>query len=277
MQKCLSRSLSFYIGHSPLPVLSFLRRCSSAMRTGCDPVPKVFVRCAPDEEKMQAQLSYPPQSTSSKIVRMNRFVSERVSNTLERLAINIQKKSIGKSKQQDLAEHPPNTSVKLLGVDGMEVDGHLHNCHAWSQGCKLLINSFVYVVEMNSPTIVRLELPRVLLSKFIIHPYVQLEFSKHGETEFKWYRIDTEGSETLVSTSSFYIPTDHDCGHKIKLSVQPKSGSRIGEQMDVISSTCVEKGPVHCPFELRHQQVKNHSSTDWLVGCYLACSPIVVL
>lgn len=244
---------------------------------------RVWIRCLPNDTQLVGKLTYPivtEENTSVRgnVVQMNRYVTERLSKTLTRLSANIQRKidkPKGRKRKSNDDQEPTadakEINIKLFGPDGGEINGDLHNCHAWSQGSILVINDCRYIVELNPPSVVSLTLPKTLLSGFSVYPYVTLEFTSSQESNFSWFRLNPDSSETFLGDGHYYIPGDDDIGCRLKVVVTPIVDRRMGETVEAISINPVEHGPTGCPSEERHKQTLQHTDRDRYVGFLKLC------
>lgn len=211
-------------------------------------VGKLWVRCVLSEEYMDVKFLYMLTGRDKgKSVNMRRQRIEPVGEALKRLQANLTKKSSSAFKRRKPSENQSMTANKILlrlyDELGIEVDDMVMNCDAWVQGGKLQVDEMEYEIEVNTPVVTSLVLPKVALSGFTIRPHLTYEFGHASEFCFNWILLKADGSSSVLGDNETYTPTPADVGQKIKLVINPKSGERIGEVVSAEMAQPVTPGP----------------------------------
>lgn len=213
----------------------------------------LWIRCVKSEDMLQGKFSYRfTEGSREKLINFNRKVSEPVGEALQRIKFNLMKKSVvKKSKKRKAAEQVLETSedqenginLTLHDQNGDEVDTMINNGQAWVQGGIFKLDNCEYCIEVNTPSIQNLTLPRVILAGFPANPNHTDEFTEASHCEYTWYRILSDNSSVLVGRDVLYTPTTDDVGYKLKLTIVPRCGERKGEKVEADSGSPVAEGP----------------------------------
>lgn len=213
----------------------------------------VYVRIVESEHRIEGKFLYElPSSVNGqpgreRLFNFNRLKREPSGDALMRLQCNLWQHSTKKSKRKkkkEMAiddEEPTKESIALTLFDDSAhiVDRKLANEKAWVNGGILQINSTRYLIQVNSPCVLEVTLPKILFLGFPVMPYLSLEFAEAPECDYRWLRITESDSDSVVGSEMIYTPTNDDVGCRLKLVTVPKRDDKIGESVDVISSSAV--------------------------------------
>lgn len=241
-------------------------------------LPKVYVSHLDSDDTMKISFRYGNLSLTERKFSFLRSKSELLEASLSRIRLKIDDavtKRLSKKKKKSSEEVSPTIPYEPLLVtmtcNDEVIDATVQNTSAWRTGCFLKVGDVTYEVCENPPTVASLSLPKSILAGFPVYPRVTFEHSNAEESTFIWYRILTkqevkslsEQEAQLVTSCKgdhflkvhigyFYVASDDDIGHKLKLVCIPMCGATTGIEEEVISSSVVEVGPGKCPFEKRH-------------------------
>ena len=247
-------------------------------------LPCVYVRCIPDEERMQISVNYDHGGGRKvKTFNMERPQQETLGKAIVRLQQNIQKDICKRNRKKAPKEPIEEIAIQLL-VNGQSLDEDLPNNQAWVDGAVLHVGTNILTVGVNLPTASSLAMPSSIMAGFPIFPRIDLEFADLNKSVFKWTRIacdrsnaSSENGETStgagspsqtdvqVSCDLIYTPTTNDIGHHLCLTCIPKNSSRTGKELSCTSKVAVEAGPGVCTFDSRHLFTPCEAGVGWCV------------
>lgn len=252
-------------------------KASKSLRT-MSGLPKVYVSHLDSDDSMKISFRYGNSSLIERKFSFLRSKSELLELSLFRIKLKIEDavaKKYSKKKKKSSEEVSPTASNESLVVSMMcnnqIVDVTVQNTFAWREGYFLKVGDVMYEVCENPPTVASLSLPKIIMAGFPVYPKVIFEHSNSEDSTFIWYRnITKEEVKSLseqeaamvtnckgnyflkVHEGYFYVASNYDIGHKLKLVCVPVCGTTTGIEEEVISSCAVESGPGKCPFEERH-------------------------
>nr|XP_006818868.1 PREDICTED: 2',5'-phosphodiesterase 12-like [Saccoglossus kowalevskii] len=265
---------------------------------------RLTVRCIPTEENMIISFLHGERQTNllrSQSESLGKSLG-RIMNNIKKASQKGNKNK--KMKRDDKTATGSDDIDVTLFIDNSKVSEELENKLAWKDGAVLEIGDNRYTVEKNPPTILKLTLPQSIMSGFPVYPRVEMEFGNLGNSEFIWYKevksdlpieecdeavametsstrsdssivakkilkIDITSSRvpenwTEIHKGKFYMPTNSDISHKLKLKCVPSDGTRSGEAKEVVSNSEVSAGVGVCPFETRHIYTQNKIGDEGL-------------
>lgn len=233
----------------------------------------VWVRKVNGERKMTAKFTYrlPARGNAKegklRIFNLERLVTEPISETIMRLECNIVKQSTKAKKrkqpeQESAIDETSVVKINLFDEKDFDVDGRSPNAMAWVDRGTLQIGDIRYMIRINAPTILKLELPSIILCGFPLLPYLTSEFTDISQSEFTWLRVCGDSEHIAVCHGMLYTPTQEDIGHNLKVVVLPKHNGEQGEVTEIVSSTAVEKGPTELPFLSRQSCTATETSVE---------------
>ncbi|XP_071149413.1 2',5'-phosphodiesterase 12-like [Mytilus edulis] len=258
-------------------ILSKFVRNKSIALVGMSDMEGVFVRCVPEEERMQITVNYKHEGGPCKTVNLERIQVEEVGKTIERLKASMLKKLSKKKKRKkqettDSIEEPDlkiwlTVKEKLIENEATPIN------QTFVEGAVLHIEDQLLPVEINVPVITALVLPTNIMVGFPIYPKIHAEFCDLLKSTFIWYRYKSVEDDSQkkkktkevwdkLSEGFSYTPSISDLGNKLKLTCMPKLGHRSGEEFNSLSKCDVEAGPGVCPFENRHLYTQNTLEDD---------------
>jgi 2',5'-phosphodiesterase len=117
------------------------------------------------------------------------------------------------------------------------------NEEAWLHGRLLAVGGFQYLVDLNPPTVDRLELNGQVAVGVPLVPMVELQFAELNACFWQWQRKsigdDNEWIDIKKAFHHGYVPTQDDLGCVLRVACTPAAGMRQG---DTVYSN--EQGPV---------------------------------
>lgn len=264
-----------------------------------------LVRSVPGEERLQISLKYSlPLGPNVKehVFNFDRMQSEELQRSLQRITANITnviKKKTKKKKKKanngneggaasvDQEEEPQLPVCMIDTVSGDAIKEFIPNHEAWAERNQLQIGEATYTIQINTPTVLKMSLPSVIMADFQVYPKLDIEFADLNKCRFDWFvEKDTDiiektddhesvasapkkaktGDEpdwTKVHEGLFFTPGQEHVGRRIKLVCKPSDGKRDGEEFSTKNGMTVSAGPGHCPFMDRHKHTKEPSANGW--------------
>ncbi|XP_061169849.1 2',5'-phosphodiesterase 12-like [Saccostrea echinata] len=246
-----------------------------------EPTSLFIVRSLPDNDRITMEFDYSHDGGKPKQFRMDRIKEEELGQTFARLKNSITSKFIKRKRKKNEPEIVQEDTPLKFTINGVEIntESKLRVAEALIQGSEVCINEQKYQVSVNPPTVLKLELPKSMMSGFPVFPKVDLQFANVLDSEFTWNRVHKDFNnlnnslknlnQKFLSKEKFYTPTNDDIDHKIELSCIPKLGDRSGSMSTIVSKVVVEAGPGVCPFEMRHMYTSELTdSTSFRVVSY---------
>ncbi|OQR66807.1 putative 2' [Tropilaelaps mercedesae] len=267
-----------------------------------------FVKLDDEKERLTISFKYESEYVTDRLFTFNRKQDETIEKSLNRLQAHITttamkkflKKRKSAKKNLSTLECGNNSSEevgsKATGANGIivedvEQDEELfklkvavedlsgtimepstHNREAFRTGHALNIGNTKFLIIVNAPTVVRISLPKVLISGCPVQAYVTLEHANLSDCVFSWWRssikdeeINDYGESNVIRDKSttwlriygevkkVYWPKKEDEGRKIMVYCTPRSGLDAGVEISAISSSSVIPPLDRCQFEDRHQ------------------------
>jgi len=249
-----------------------------------------------DEDAIDVTFAFPPSidgaDAGKNIVNIRRPVAELVSASLIKIATAVvkkQEKDLKKGRKVKKSGGPdgdtmvksssdPKTPSVTLWTGETLLNGNDLNLNGWQKDMVLKVDDTSYSVVYDPPTIKRIKANK---SKIVTDcPYVpQVElYGNEGisDCRFEWFKsknpIDENGHTTekakkakkevtvdewvKVADSAFYVPTEADIGHvlKIRCYPMPADGAHCVEATSPVTVTALPLGPGEdLPFLKRQQ------------------------
>eukprot|EP00924_Labyrinthula_sp_SR-Ha-C_P012285 snap_masked-scaffold_10-processed-gene-2.13-mRNA-1 protein AED:0.44 eAED:0.44 QI:0/-1/0/1/-1/1/1/0/535 len=189
-------------------------------------------------------------------VNLERLYKEKVSQTLQRLSINISKKLHKKrkhSKHKPNPEEPLNLAIQYNEekvTKNSKFSENIFNEDFWKAGMKVFIQSVVFETLLNPPKIISVTCFLNGKQKLFVGNKINLKISSFlsSEIKFNWF-VFTKKSCDLVSTESTFEVKSEYIGKKIKVNIIPTRkekdkilfGSILGP---IFFSKTIQKAPI---------------------------------
>lgn len=222
------------------------------------------VRSLPDNDRLSMEFDYSHNGANTKQFRMERLKEEELGQTLSRLKNSIASKFMKRKRKKNEAEIEQGDINLNFTINGAHFDTESKICvsEALKHGSEVSINEQKYQVSVNPPTVLKIDLPKSMMSGFPVFPLVELQFANLSDSDYKWKSVHKDfhhlkisqqnESRKFLSNDRLYTPTNADIDCKIEFSCVPKLGDKSGFESTVFSKVEVEAGPGICPFEMRH-------------------------
>ncbi|KAK5645863.1 hypothetical protein RI129_004327 [Pyrocoelia pectoralis] len=231
---------------------------------------KAYLRHVTETEQFQISFRYSDLNRVDRQFNFCRQLKEPVGTFLSRVTTNVSKvvNKKNKKKKTDTADNvqESNTVAASLLLNGVEVSDEqicedLFIPHSSHQIVLKLLDK-EYSIVINSPWVNSLSLPKSIMSNFPVYPAkFETDLLDRSLSEFNWYRSSDKVNWESVGNGFIYLPINDDINYYLKMTCLPKNEYGTGPFVEIISETCVEASPGHCPFDTRHQFTK-----DKLVG-----------
>ncbi|CAF1219323.1 unnamed protein product [Adineta ricciae] len=238
-----------------------------------------------DQTKVLIQMTYDIPSTAvRRKFNLLRSVDESVSQTIRRLAANIEQAAKKKNKRRDKQNNkidspvqPEPIVIQLFDENNQVIDETQLNKQAWLSCRRLVINEQSYQVEYNAPALIKFRFPEIIMSNAITTAVVELDYGDPEHSLFNWYVADelkTEETDELeetiddaqwihVHTGPFCIFRDEHVNKFVRLACLPRNSSaRTGMQAVHTSKTRIIPCPSDLPMNTRHQLTQDYLPID---------------
>ncbi|XP_046735511.1 2',5'-phosphodiesterase 12 [Diprion similis] len=237
---------------------------------------EAFVRYDEEAETFDVSFRYiNAERNLNKQFNFNRKPDSTVSNFLSRVDTNVgnalnAKKKKRKLKGKVLEDPLPVEECKsALLSHGIPVEGDAacRSIFTSKADISLVVLGSVYSVKYNAPWVSDIRLPKCILAAFPTYPArFEASHTSQTETTFTWYTNNKSKPHTNdwqeVGQGFVYTPKVEEIGCLLKLQCVPKKADEVGPTVEVQSSSTIEAGPGHCPFETRHSFTKKKLSGD---------------
>ncbi|XP_054284725.1 2',5'-phosphodiesterase 12-like [Macrosteles quadrilineatus] len=242
------------------------------------PNPKVaYFHCSEGADTFKVSFWFISEAPNvNRQFNFERRLVETVDSFLSRVSTNVQKvvgKKLSKLKKKEGNEEPEKKVVVELIANDVEVSKDV-NCEDIFFSSKypfgvlaLRIMGINYSVAINFPWIDSMILPSSTMAGFPVYPVsFESKFTDKSLSSFVWKKSVKKNTNSTVNVSKnnendqwitvgegfMYLPANSDIGHKLKLECTPKNSTTAGPCLERETSSAVEAGPGHCPFENRH-------------------------
>ncbi|XP_022672712.1 2',5'-phosphodiesterase 12-like, partial [Varroa destructor] len=257
-----------------------------------------FVKLDNEKNRLSLSFKYESDFVADRLFTINRGQEEPIETSLTRLQMNITgiaMKKFRKQKQKPRAQENisnsndankgcssnENTnngedklkpSITIEDLNGTIIEPFINNREAFRTGHVLNIDGKRFPIVVDAPTVVRISLPKIMMTGFPIQAYVTLEHANLPDCVFSWWRNSVKGetfadyakddiikdkSQTWLrirgESSRTYNARPEDVGHKIMVYCEPRCGPVVGVEVSAVSSSVVNTPPERCAFEDRHQ------------------------
>lgn len=229
------------------------------VRHFCSRMDRAVVRCVPSELKLTISFSL-----AGNYRNMLREQTEELGKVLARISNSIIKAQSKGKKQKKCKNENTSTDVVepvvRLYFNGDLVAEDVQNRDAWQDGAVLQVGDTKYKVERNPPTFTTAQLPASVLSGFPVCPKLEIEFGDLRFSVFKWYKESSPNAHARGDQDSWmeagsdrvFMLSNSDLGLRLKLKCMPGNESRLGPEVELVTSGSVEAGPGVCTFDNRH-------------------------
>ncbi|TMW56729.1 hypothetical protein Poli38472_006739 [Pythium oligandrum] len=118
---------------------------------------------------------------------------------------------------------------------------------------RIVIGNDEYVVLRNQPVVLKIAVMDPVLAGIPIIPLPETEFCHPDECQWRWHRIDADGSESVLSDTRRYVPTSADLGCRFRIECHaPSMHSKFAQESAAeIVTTAVIPGPDRSVFAKR--------------------------
>ncbi|XP_065644098.1 2',5'-phosphodiesterase 12 [Hydra vulgaris] len=182
--------------------------------------------------------------------------------TLQRISLKLDpQKKTKNNKNKNAVLSYSTDKVKVLVFDKYAnvVNDKITNKESFQEGFCMQIVSQRYIVQLNPPTIVKLQLPECIMTGFPVYPQLELFFANLKESKFLWFKSSSIDKEWEVIGESYcYTPVNNDIMFRLKCVCQPSDGNKYGPFSEEVISSPVLPGPGVCVFENRHLYTLKH-------------------
>lgn len=183
---------------------------------------------------------------------LNRKKEDILEKTFQRIAIKVQPKAKKKKKENE-EKNSPTVSCSIIDGDN-EISKELKNEEGFLHGRCLHINDNKYLIHVNPPMVLKLELQKCIMAGFPIIPNITFELACIENSKFSWYKSNGDFKEwVLVGEGLSYFPLVSDIDYRLKCVCLPGNGSISGPfSKKVVSEELVKAGPGICLYDQRH-------------------------
>ncbi|XP_018497694.1 2',5'-phosphodiesterase 12 [Galendromus occidentalis] len=218
-----------------------------------------------NEEKQKMLLSFRLQSEiiPDRMFTLNRGLDEALEIALTRTKKNItveaekrMRRKRKKSEDEDI--ETPEFEVHVEDPLGKVLEPFLSNREAFKTGNTLKVGTHSFLIVVNAPTIVRLDLPSMLIVGCPVQAYVSLEHAKLEDCVFSWWikapkftAIEKYPEDDVRKIkgrtflrlngecSNIFYPTEEHVGQNLMVECEPRREDAEGVRIQEISDSVV--------------------------------------
>ncbi|CAG9858960.1 unnamed protein product [Phyllotreta striolata] len=221
---------------------------------------KAYLRHLEGGDQFELALKYSNEALKiNRQFNFNRRLSESIESFTSRVATNVEKMMVKKTKKRKKEETSDKVAPKidvvvLLNDAEVSKDAQCKDIFQSGNDVTLKIMDKQFKIIVNSPWIVTLSLPVSILAGFPTYPSkFESVYTNKDLSQFVWSKSKDEKNWSIVGQDYIFSPSNEDINSYIKLTCTPKNEAFEGPTVECISVCRVEANPGLCPFEVRHQ------------------------